>query len=87
MVKLLEISPDWKAEISQDFIDFNDNTNFTPQRNIEVLYKAAVKNIYWTNTEEIAKNANKESILQDINIAYAIMKKRFEKKFKNNENE
>lgn len=78
MVKLYIVWSDSKVQINEKFVRLNDETNFSKERRIEILYKAAEKKIYLDNDIEIDLIAKRT--LRRINTAYALMKQEFEDK-------
>ena len=66
---------EWKVLINQKFIDFNEFVNWSPERQIEVLYKLAKDCIYWNSNfsdEKIEKS------MQWFNWAYWLAKLKFQ---------
>lgn len=66
---------EWKVLINQKFIDFNAFVNWSPERQIEVLYKLAKDCIYWNSNfsdEKIEKS------MQWFNWAYWLAKLKFQ---------
>jgi len=80
MIKLYQTNSNWVAEINNDFIDYNNENNFSRKRNIEILYWAAERKIYTENN--IEKDITVRRTLQRINLAYAMMKQEFEDKYR-----
>lgn len=72
--KLIQFE-EWRGSINQKFIDFNEFINWSPERQIEVLYKLAKNCIYWNSNfseEKIEKS------MQWFNWAYWLAKLKFQ---------
>lgn len=72
--KLIQFE-EWRVSINQKFIDFNEFINWSPERQIEVLYKLAKNCIYWNSNfseEKIEKS------MQWFNWAYWLAKLKFQ---------
>lgn len=78
MPKLFKIN-EWKSSLNDDFVEFNDKVNWSPERSIERLWKTAYKVLYendvknWKITQEYAENN-----LQILNHIYGWVKHKFQ---------
>ncbi len=75
MVNLFEVWNDWKASISNNFIEYNNNTEFSRKRHIEKLYDE-VKNTIFDKSN--ATEEEKEYLMQFFNWAYWTAKAKFQ---------
>lgn len=76
MMKKLFTTSNWKAEINPDFIHFNDVTNFSPERNIEVMYWEIRK--YFFEELWLIDEDDVEDEMQIFNSSYWLLKTKFQ---------
>lgn len=71
----LTSTENWKVGINQDFINFNEFKNWTPERQIEALRKLVKEYVYWNS---VLPEKKIDKSMQAFNWAYWLAKLKFQ---------